>query len=142
MIGGQVLDLHNEGKQVEIEELLDTDFKKTGKLIIASAVLGCMAAGAEKEKIKAARVYACNLGLAFQLVDDILDVVGDAETLGKPVGSDEDNRKSTYVSVIGMNAAKEKISDLTLTANNALKIFGMQAEYLQNLADGLTKRKK
>lgn len=142
MIGGQVMDLDNEGKQAELEELLDTDFRKTGKLIIASAVLGCIAAGAEKQKIELASLYACNIGLAFQLVDDILDVIGDAETLGKPVGSDESNRKSTYVSVIGMNAAKEKIADLTLAANNALEVFGSQAQYLQNLADNLTKRKK
>lgn len=142
MIGGQVMDLQNEGKQVELEELLETDYKKTGKLIIASAVLGCIAAGAEEEKVRAAAQYAYNLGLAFQLVDDILDVTGNAETLGKPVGSDEGNKKTTYVSVIGTDAAKEKISGLTLAANDALKIFGEQAEYLQKLADSLTKRKK
>ncbi|NLX94371.1 MAG: polyprenyl synthetase family protein [Clostridiales bacterium] len=142
MIGGQVMDLQNEGKQVELEELLETDYKKTGKLIIASAVLGCIAAGAEEEKVRAAAQYAYNLGLAFQLVDDILDVTGNAETLGKPVVSDEGNKKTTYVSVIGTDAAKEKISGLTLAANDALKIFGEQAEYLQKLADSLTKRKK
>lgn len=142
MIGGQVMDLHNESRQVKLEELLDTDYKKTGKLIIASAVLGCIAAGAEEEKIRAATQYAYNLGLAFQLVDDILDVTGNAEMLGKPVGSDAGNQKSTYVSVIGTDAAKEKISALTLAANSALEIFGEQAEYLQKLADSLTKRKK
>lgn len=142
MIGGQVMDLDNEGKRVELEELLETDFKKTGKLIIASAVLGCVAAGAQKEKIEAAAAYAHNLGLAFQLVDDILDVIGDAETLGKPVGSDEGNHKSTYVCVMGTQAAKDKITALTLAANSALGIFGAQAQYLQKLADSLAKRKK
>ena len=142
MIGGQVMDLHNEGRQVELDVLLDTDYKKTGRLIIASAVLGCIAAGAEKEKITAATAYAYNIGLAFQLVDDILDVTGNAQTLGKPVGSDEGNQKSTYISTIGMNAAQIKISELTHTAKDALKIFGKEADYLQNLAESLTKREK
>ena len=142
MIGGQVLDLENEGKQVELNDLLETDHKKTGKLMIAAAVLGCIAADAESEKNQAATSYASKLGLAFQLVDDILDVTGNTQILGKPVGSDESNQKSTYISVIGMNATKEKITELTHAAKNALAVFGTEAQYLQELADGLTKRKK
>jgi geranylgeranyl diphosphate synthase type II len=142
MIGGQMMDLKNEGKQVELEELLDTDYKKTGKLIMASAALGCIAAGAENKKNEAAASYAQNIGLAFQLVDDILDVIGNAETLGKPVGSDEGNQKSTYISVMGMSAAKKKVVALTCTAKNALNVFGGEAEYLEKLADSLTQREK
>ncbi len=142
MIGGQVMDLENESRQVSREMMLETDHKKTGMLIIAAAVLGCIAAGAGEDEKTAAALYACNIGLAFQLVDDILDVAGNEDALGKPIGSDEENQKATYVSVLGIEAAKHKVTILTQEAIKSLKIFGEEAEFLVQLAVSLAKRNK
>lgn len=142
MIGGQVMDLQNEGKTVPLDDLVSTDMKKTGKLIMAAAVLGCIAAGAEENKKTAAADFAGNIGLAFQLVDDILDVTGDEAILGKPVGSDDENQKSTYISTIGIKASQAKVIELTQKAKTALGIFGEDSAFLLNLADSLAKRNK
>jgi len=142
MIGGQVMDLQNEGKTVPLDDLVSTDMKKTGKLIMAAAVLGCIAAGAEENKKTAAADFAGNIGLAFQLVDDILDVTGDEAILGKPVGSDDENQKSTYISTIGIKVSQAKVIELTQKAKTALGIFGEDSAFLLNLADSLAKRNK
>ena len=142
MIGGQVMDLQNEGKTVSLDDLMTTDMKKTGRLIIAAAVLGCIAAGADENKKTAAADFAGSIGLAFQLVDDILDVTGDETTLGKPIGSDDGNQKSTYVSSIGIKASQAKVIELTKNAKDALEIFGEDSAFLLNLADNLAKRNK
>ena len=104
--------------------------------------MGCIAAGADKTKIKAAEDYASGIGLAFQIVDDILDVTSDAETLGKPIGSDSENQKSTYVSLSGIEKSKEIAAQLTEKAKSALQNFEADTSSLKQLADSLQVRKK
>lgn len=142
MIGGQELDMINENKAVPVNLLIQTDTLKTGKLITAAAALGCIAAGADSEAIQAAQVYATNIGLAFQIVDDILDVTGDIKTLGKPVGSDKENDKSTYVTVLGLEESRKAVNELTRKAKSALLSFGSGADFLLELAEKLEKREK
>ena len=140
MIAGQVMDLENEGKKAALDEVSATDRLKTGELIRAAALLGCIAAGADEEKKKAATEYCDNIGLAFQIVDDILDVTSDDATLGKPVGSDSENEKSTYVSLLGLEKSKEIADELTQKAKAALEIFGKEKDFLAQLADKLASR--
>ena len=142
MVGGQVLDLQNENKQLEVADLEKIDNLKTGELIRVSCVMGCIAAGADDKKIKAAEDYAKGIGLAFQIIDDILDVTSDAETLGKPIGSDSDNQKSTYVSLLGVEESEKVAAQLTEKAKAALDIFDEDTSALKNLADSLQTRKK
>ncbi len=141
MIAGQVMDLANEGKSASLDKVRATDRRKTGELIRVSAVLGCIAADADEEKIKAAEEYCNNIGLAFQIVDDILDVTSDEETLGKPIGSDSENEKSTYVSLLGLEESSRYASELTANAKKSLEIFGNEGEFLIELADMLSTRK-
>ncbi len=141
MIGGQVMDLANEGKNASLEEIRATDRLKTGEMIRVAAVMGCIAAGASGEMIAAAEKYCENIGLAFQIVDDILDVTSDDATLGKPVGSDSENEKSTYVSHLGIEKSELYARELTAQAKAALDIFGSEGEFLSELADRLSERK-
>ena len=141
MIAGQVMDLANEGKTVGIDDIRNTDRLKTGELIKVAALLGCIVANADDEKIKAAEKYCNNIGLAFQIVDDILDVTSDAETLGKPIGSDSENKKSTYVSLLGLEESQAFADRLTAEAKAVLDIFGGEGEFLSQLADKLLGRK-
>ncbi|MCM1364070.1 MAG: polyprenyl synthetase family protein [Faecalibacterium sp.] len=141
MIGGQVIDLKSEGKNVGIETLRKMDELKTGALIKAAAVLGVIAAGGNDVMMKAAEAYAEKVGQAFQIVDDILDVTSDEETLGKPVGSDAENNKSTYVTLLGLEESKKLSDKLTAEAKADLAVFGDDAEFLKELADKLALRK-
>ncbi|MBR3779671.1 MAG: polyprenyl synthetase family protein [Clostridia bacterium] len=141
MIAGQVMDLANEGKSAPLDAVKETDRLKTGEMIRVSCVMGCIAAGADNEKIKAAEIYSGNIGLAFQIVDDILDVTSDEQTLGKPIGSDSENKKSTYVSLLGLEKSAEYAEKLTAEAKEALNIFGGEGEFLAQLADKLASRK-
>ena len=142
MVGGQVMDLENEGKQVGLDRLKETDALKTGELIRVSCVLGCIAANADKNKIDCAEKYAAGIGLAFQIVDDILDVTGDEKSLGKPIGSDKENEKSTYVSALGLDGSREAVSRLTAEAKAALSGFGGDIQNLCDFADEMEKRNK
>ena len=142
MVGGQVLDLQNENKALTLSELEQIHNLKTGELIRVACVLGCVAAGADEEKIKAAEAYAKGIGLTFQIVDDILDVTSDAETLGKPIGSDAENQKTTYVSLFGIEKSKEVAAELTRKAKAALAVYDENTEALSLLADNLLIRKK
>lgn len=142
MVGGQVIDLASEGKRISADTLIRMDECKTGALIRAAAEMGCVLAGAGERDIRAANRYAKSIGLAFQIMDDILDVEGETSALGKPVGSDQENGKSTYVSVLGMERAQQIVRELTESAESALSGFGERAEYLRNLAVHLSKRKK
>ncbi|MCR5208111.1 MAG: polyprenyl synthetase family protein [Eubacterium sp.] len=123
MIGGQVLDLKFETEDPSIRELVTVHKLKTGALISAACLLGCIAAGADSEKLAAASGFAYNLGVAFQIKDDILDVIGDEEVLGKPTGSDEDNNKNTYVSMVGIDKAELDVETLTEKAVKCLNEF-------------------
>lgn len=139
MIGGQIIDLGSEGKSIDIDTLRELQDKKTGALIKASCVMGCLLAGS-KESIPAAEEYAESLGLAFQIVDDILDVEGSFEQLGKPIGSDEQQNKTTFVSVYGLENAKEAAGALTRNAaESASKL--KSPELLTELAYELLHRK-
>lgn len=112
MLGGQVIDLGCEGKPVDLETLNTLYALKTGALLRASARLGCLAGNAGEELLETADRYARACGLAFQITDDILDVAGDAEKLGKPTGSDEENHKTTYVTLLGLSGARERAREL------------------------------
>lgn len=135
MIGGQVVDLECEGKTDVDEEMLTyLHNRKTGALIRVSALAGAISANADDEQISAITKYADCIGLAFQIQDDVLDCTGDATVLGKPIGSDAENEKVTYVTLLGIENARKKAKQLTEAAIAALDIFGEKAEFLRELA--------
>lgn len=140
MIGGQVIDLLYEDKAANEFVLEKICSLKTGALIKAACLIGAILADATAEQRTAAQSFAENLGLAFQITDDILDVVGNEEKLGKPVGSDRDNDKSTFVSVFGIEKAKSLANELTQRAKDSLNIFGQAAAPIKELADFLCTR--
>lgn len=139
MIGGQVLDLKYEDIDPSITEILTVHRLKTGALISAACLLGCIAAGADDEKISNASKFAYLLGTAFQIKDDLLDVLGDEEKLGKPIGSDADNDKTTYVSLVGIKKAEEDVKTLTDSAISYLDSFENN-EFMKALCEYLTTR--
>ncbi|MCM1023402.1 MAG: polyprenyl synthetase family protein [Prevotella sp.] len=122
MIGGQVIDTVSESGLSEAA-LLEMYSMKTGALLRAACKTGCIAAGADGEKIAAAALYAEKLGLAFQIIDDILDVEGDEKLLGKPTGSDRDNEKVTYAALNGIENSRKTAETLTNEALEALNAF-------------------
>lgn len=141
MVGGQVIDLQNENKKAPIEILVEMDRKKTGALIQAAIQMGCVIGEASREQKRAAREYGECVGLAFQIRDDILDVISDPKILGKPVGNDGKHEKSTYVSLLGMEKAQKMVEELTQQAVKALSIFFSGTEFLIQLAESLANRK-
>ncbi|MBR6313574.1 MAG: polyprenyl synthetase family protein [Clostridia bacterium] len=140
MIGGQVVDLQSEGKTIALSRLQTMDSLKTGALMRAACEIGAVLAGADNEKRAALVRYAEALGQAFQIVDDILDVTSDEKTLGKPIGSDAELQKSTYVSLLGLDRAKAAAKDCTAAAIDALNVFGADAAFLRSLAENLMTR--
>ncbi len=140
MIGGQVIDLESENKRVSYEILETMCELKTSRLLQAACTLGCVVSDADEKYIEAAKEYARYLGLAFQIVDDILDIVGDNKKLGKPTGSDSDNNKSTFVSLLGLEKAKQTAEEYTKKAISALEPFGNSAQELRLLAEDLCYR--
>jgi geranylgeranyl diphosphate synthase type II len=139
MIGGQVIDLQNENNpNADFETLQLMDELKTGCLISVACALGCIAAGADDTLIDAAKTFGTKLGLAFQIKDDILDVTSSLEKLGKMTGSDTENNKSTYVTLLGVERCEELVKQLTQEALTALDAFPNNeaikeyANYLQN----------
>lgn len=141
MVGGQVIDLKYESEMPDLQQLLSVHRLKTGALISAACLLGCIAAGADDEKIAAASAFAYDLGVAFQIKDDILDVVGSTEALGKPVGSDAENNKTTYVTVRGVENAQKDVEMLTSAAVSRLSAFE-NTDFLKTLALYLVNRNK
>lgn len=140
MVGGQVIDIEHESKNAPIEILREMDEKKTGALIKAACEMGCIVAGANDKQIAAAREYGGCIGIAFQIMDDILDVTATTQALGKPVGSDKDNDKSTYVSLLGIDKCRELVDELTKEAIDALDVFDADTSALVDLAYSLAKR--
>lgn len=120
MIGGQVIDLASEGKQIHVETLNTLYELKTGALLRASAKLGCIAGQADEHMIQIADDYAKALGLAFQITDDILDVVGSKDKIGKPIGSDENSHKTTYVTLFGIDGARQAAKEQVEEAKKAI----------------------
>lgn len=138
MIGGQVLDMQAEKTQISLAQLKTLQELKTGALIGAAAQLGCLIGGASEEQTQAALEYARCIGLAFQIQDDILDIEGDEETFGKPIGSDSENGKSTYPSLLGLERCHALVHELSEQAVHALTPFadaGMLPELARSLAD-------
>ena len=141
MVGGQVEDLAFEKSGATIDELRGMYLKKTSCLLSAGAVCGSILAGADEEELKYAAEYAEKLGLAFQIIDDILDCTSDEKTLGKPIGSDEKNGKTTYVTLLGIDGAKAEAERLSNEALTALcKIKGDNAALRELTADLLDRK--
>lgn len=143
MIGGQIIDLEGEVRKLSLEELILLHNLKTGRMIELSAVLGCLAAGygENTSEFSAVRSYAQKIGLAFQIVDDILDATGDEETVGKTLRSDSDNMKTTFLTFFDIERAKRYAQSLTKEAMLEIsKING--SEILCDLAEYLSVRNK
>ncbi len=134
MIGGQVVDILSEQKEPSLELLQYIHSHKTGALIAASVRIGAILGGADDTQLAALTVYAEQLGLAFQITDDILDVIGDADKIGKPVGSDEKNQKATYPLLFGLDRSKQMANDAVEASIAALEPFGDNADMLKQLA--------
>ncbi|MEZ3420346.1 MAG: polyprenyl synthetase family protein [Eubacterium sp.] len=141
MIGGQVIDLKYEQENPDINQILSVHRLKTGALISCACLLGCIAGGADEKQLAAAESFAYNLGIAFQIKDDILDVVGDSAVLGKPVGSDAENDKTTYVTLNGTEKSQEDVEFYTVQAVSALSAFE-NTDFIKMLADMLVNRNK
>lgn len=139
MAGGQAIDLASVGKPLNQAELENMHQLKTGALIQAAALLGGISGDVERNS--AIRSYAKNIGLAFQVVDDILDVEADTSTLGKTAGKDADSNKPTYVSILGLVDAKQHAQQLYQNAINVLTPFGNDAIRLRELAGFITQRR-
>ena len=139
MLGGQVIDLIFEKSSPTVKDLLTVYRMKTGALISAACLLGCISAGADEKQMEAASQFAYSLGVAFQIQDDILDIVGDESVLGKPVGSDAENEKSTYATIVGIEKAKEDVKRLTDIAISSLDAFE-DSNFLKELALSLINR--
>ncbi len=146
MVGGQVVDVENNGRFVE-EEMLSYVYKnKTSALIEASLMIGAILAGASEAVVRQAEKIGTEIGIAFQIQDDLLDVVGDAEVIGKPVHSDEKNEKSTYVAIHGLDKSREKVKECTedgLSVLDGMKVQNQEEKkFLHELMRSLIERKK
>ena len=139
MVAGQVLDLDGKCRSREQVEYLHS--LKTGAMIAAAAELGCVAANAAPEQRQAARDYAREVGLAFQIRDDMLDVIADAGEFGKPIGSDREEGKTTFVDMIGLDGCEREVAACTGRAKAALSDFPGNG-FLLELADQLAERRK
>ena len=137
MVGGQVLDMSAEQRECTAQEVYEIQSRKTGALISAACQLGVIAAGGSEEQLQAAKTYADALGLAFQIQDDILDVVGDAQKLGKATGAD--GNKNTFVRIYGIDTCREMVREETRKAISALEHF-THPDFLINLAQDLIER--
>ena len=138
MVGGQVLDMNSQERECTEEEILNIQSRKTGALINASCVLGVIAGGGTETQIEAAAKFASGLGLAFQIRDDMLDVIGTQEEMGKGVGTDED--KNTFVKLYGLEKCEELVQKYTQYAIEALDAFE-NTEFMVALANSLTDRR-
>ena len=138
MVGGQVLDIQAEQRECTVQEVLDIQNRKTGRLISAACALGAIAGGASEEQFDAACKFAAGLGLAFQIRDDMLDVIGTQEEMGKGVGTDES--KNTFVRIYGLEKCEELVQTYTNYALDALTEFE-NTEFMTELAKSLTERR-
>ncbi|MBR7800887.1 polyprenyl synthetase family protein [Undibacterium fentianense] len=142
MCGGQAIDLASVGKALNRAELEQMHRLKTGALLRASVLLGAMSGKPlEAKEVDALNIYAGAIGLAFQVVDDVLDATADSATLGKTAGKDAADNKPTYVSLLGLEASRQLADQLCHDAHQALLPFGESAQYLHDLADLIVQRK-
>lgn len=142
MIGGQVADMLSENKIIDLDEMNYIHLHKTAALLEACVQSGCIIAGAEPATQGRLISYSHRIGLAFQIVDDILDIEGDEVDLGKPIGSDEKNHKSTFVSLYGLEASKVRVMELETEAIELLKPIGKRTAFLSQLATYICRRRK
>lgn len=142
LIAGQVADLEAEGKKVTLADVRFIHERKTAAMIVLSLRLGGMMANATPKQLQALTAFGKALGLAFQIIDDILDVTQSSEQLGKSAGKDLTARKATYPAVIGLEASQKEAAKLTAKAHRALKVFGPRAHQLEALARELLARGK
>lgn len=142
MVGGQVLDMEGETRQLTLEEIAHMNGMKTGCLLRAACVMGVLSAGfaPESAEARAAAEYAAAIGLAFQIRDDMLNVTSDEATMGKPVGNDEESHKSTYVSLLGLEACEQEVLRQTELAKSAIRGVFADTAFLEELADYLAGR--
>ncbi len=138
MVGGQVLDIQAENRECSVQEVLDIQNRKTGRLISAACAQGAIAGGANEEQFDAACKFAAGLGLAFQIRDDMLDVIGTQEEMGKGVGTD--STKNTFVRLYGLEKCEELVQTYTNYALEALDVFENN-EFMKELALSLTERR-
>lgn len=140
MVGGQVADIQGEGRQLSLQELEYIHIHKTGKLLISSVTIGALLAGASEEQINKLTEFAFHLGLAFQIRDDILDIVGEQDVLGKPVGSDVGNHKSTYPALLTLDGANKALErEIELAKKNLLE-SGLNTRLLEEITDLVANR--
>lgn len=140
MIGGQVMDLEAEKKQINLEELKEIHRHKTGALISASVQFGAVLGNASEKQFAVLKEYGKNIGLAFQIIDDVLDVTSSKEKHGKAVASDIINGKSTYVTLLGLEASKQAAQELMRTAEKRLKEISLDNTFLNQLASFVVNR--
>ena len=140
MIGGQVVDVESEGKEIDADTLKFIHIHKTSALLESAMLIGAVLAGASEQQQRTVELAARELGLAFQIRDDILDVTGNTDELGKPVGSDEKNHKNTYVALEGLEKAKEDVKRYSESAIDRLKSLPARNEFLYELIEELIDR--
>lgn len=140
MVGGQVVDMESEGQTFDLPTLEYIHTHKTGALILASITTGALLGGGSPEELRALERYGAAIGLAFQVADDILDIVGDQVTIGKDVGSDEARGKATYPALLGLAEARNRARDLRDAAITALTPLGARGERLQQIANFVVER--
>ncbi len=140
MIAGQALDLRFEDKEVSLEKLQEIHAAKTGELFRASIIGGALCGSFTGKEEKALEEFALQLGLTFQIVDDILDVTGDSKSLGKKVGKDQDLNKATYPALLGLEKSRQKAGESARRAKKALGIFEEQADDLKELVNFVVNR--
>ena len=142
MIGGQTVDVINENKEKDIDTINFIHKLKTAALIEGAMMVGAILAGVDEQAVETVEEIATNVGIAFQIQDDILDVTGTLEELGKPVLSDEKNNKTTYVTLKGIDESKRLVEDYSEKAVNLLESLGGDSEFLKNLIIKLINRVK
>lgn len=134
MIAGEYYDTVSEGEILTLEQLEYMHRNKTGALIKESVRIGALLAGATTQELQILTNYAENIGLAFQIKDDILSEIGDSKKMGKPVGNDRERKKATYVTIYGLERAQEMLDDVINEAMASIRAFGDNSEFLLNLA--------
>jgi geranylgeranyl diphosphate synthase type II len=140
MVGGQVVDMESEGKDIDLPTLEYIHTHKTGALILAAIEIGAILGGADQQQRRALGRYGKAAGLAFQIADDILDIVADQQELGKDVGSDQQRGKATYPAQLGLDGARKRAQDLHSLAISALETFGESARPLREIASYIVER--
>lgn len=142
MVGGQVVDVESEGAPIEMDTIKYIHENKTAAMIESSMMIGAILAGAEDDQVSIIEQIGSDVGLAFQIQDDILDVTSTLEELGKPIGSDEKNGKTTYVSLVGLEKAKADVENISHRAINNLNALSCKNDFLSALIEELITRKK